>query len=108
LNQISLVKDFFQNTINDLSSLEDGWLEKRAEAKKLKKLYKMLKNEFKVEKNTNKTVELKSVLESPLDSPEAIPLRMYTDMPEKSKEEKELLEQDIKAIQEQKKAELKK
>jgi hypothetical protein len=107
LSQINLVKDFFQNTINDLSSLEEGWFEKQTEARKVKKLNKMLKNEFKVDTESMITTTpiggiTKSL--SLVGSEEAIPLMLYTDAPEKTKEEKALLKQEIEEIQEQKKS----
>lgn len=48
LGQVNLASDFLQNTVNDLKSLNNNWLENRADGQKLKKLHKMLKNEFSV------------------------------------------------------------
>ncbi len=91
LEQVTLVKEFLLNTVNDLSTLEDGWFEKMAEARKLKKLYKMIEKEFETE--TNKEKEKEKEVEKEVETP----IQVMTP------EAQEILKKEIQDIQTQKK-----
>jgi hypothetical protein len=84
--QIDLVKEFLGNTMSDLAKLKNGWFENKSEAHKLKKLYKMMENEFEADDEVQGEEPVFGRVE-----------------PSMTEDAKATLKNDIQAIQEEKK-----